>query len=214
MTAVNPLQWREPIGSVERLWFPPPPFENWAFVLQLAGATYLIDTGTAGFAQAMIERLNERGLRVDHILLTHHHPTHAANAPRVAEAFGAQIWAHRDSAPLLGEAGVTVHRAFAGGDRLAGELEVIDAPGHAPGNVAFYWPHERVLFAGDVVMGLGPSDEKPLCLGGPHPGATGADVKADAAKLLQYSMAVCLPAHGRAVLKEPHTVIRALVGEE
>jgi len=36
------------------------------------------------------------------------------------------------------------------GDRL-GPLEVLHAPGHAPGHLAFWWPERRALIAGDAI---------------------------------------------------------------
>lgn len=195
------VRWDTSIGSVMRMWFAPPPFENWAFVLPLDDGVYVIDTGTDGYADAMIDRLNERDIQVDHILLTHHHATHAANAPKVAQAFGATIWAHKESAPLCAQGGVTIDRVFHGGDVIGGALDVIDAPGHAPGNVAFYWRKERVMLPGDTVMGLGDSTAHPLCLPGPDKGASAAQVKEDARKLLSLDIAVCLPAHGRHVVE-------------
>jgi glyoxylase-like metal-dependent hydrolase (beta-lactamase superfamily II) len=37
------------------------------------------------------------------------------------------------------------------GDRV-GPLQVIHAPGHTPGHLAFYWPQRKALFAGDAVV--------------------------------------------------------------
>ncbi len=36
------------------------------------------------------------------------------------------------------------------GDRL-GSLEVLHAPGHSPGHLAFWWPERRALIAGDAI---------------------------------------------------------------
>ena len=33
-----------------------------------------------------------------------------------------------------------------------GRLQVIHAPGHSPGHLAFYWPERRALFAGDAIV--------------------------------------------------------------
>lgn len=43
-----------------------------------------------------------------------------------------------------------VDRTVKDGDRI-GPLHVVDAPGHSPGHLAFYWPERHVLFAGDAV---------------------------------------------------------------
>jgi glyoxylase-like metal-dependent hydrolase (beta-lactamase superfamily II) len=37
------------------------------------------------------------------------------------------------------------------GDRV-GPVEVLHAPGHSPGHLAFHWPERQALFAGDAVV--------------------------------------------------------------
>lgn len=43
-----------------------------------------------------------------------------------------------------------VDMPLADGDRV-GPLEVLHAPGHSPGHLAFWWPERRALFAGDAI---------------------------------------------------------------
>lgn len=38
-----------------------------------------------------------------------------------------------------------------GADDALGPLQVLDAPGHTPGHVGFFWPERGVLFAGDAI---------------------------------------------------------------
>ncbi len=44
----------------------------------------------------------------------------------------------------------TVDRCVKDGDRV-GPLEVVFAPGHSPGHLAFYWDDRKALFAGDAI---------------------------------------------------------------
>jgi glyoxylase-like metal-dependent hydrolase (beta-lactamase superfamily II) len=44
-----------------------------------------------------------------------------------------------------------IDRAITDGDAI-GPLQVIHAPGHSPGHLAFYWPERRALFAGDAIV--------------------------------------------------------------
>ena len=44
-----------------------------------------------------------------------------------------------------------IDRAVADGEAI-GPLQVIHAPGHSPGHLAFYWPERRALFAGDAIV--------------------------------------------------------------
>lgn len=201
------VTWAAPVGAIRRLRFEGPPFVNWAFVLESAEGTALIDTGNPGLADELIAVLREQELAIDHILITHHHETHAANAPAVAAAFECPVWAHKENAPLCRRAGVEVDRTFTAGELLDGTLQVIEAPGHAPGNVAFWVPKQKAMLAGDVVMGLGPSDDEPLCLAGPHAGSTRDQIVADARALLAYDFTALLPAHGRPVPSGGHRVL-------
>jgi glyoxylase-like metal-dependent hydrolase (beta-lactamase superfamily II) len=43
-----------------------------------------------------------------------------------------------------------VEESASTGTRI-GPLEVIHAPGHSPGHLAFWWPERRALFAGDAI---------------------------------------------------------------
>ncbi len=46
---------------------------------------------------------------------------------------------------------------FKGGDRLDDilpGLEVVETFGHSPGHVGYWWPEQRIMFCGDVVMHL------------------------------------------------------------
>lgn len=43
-----------------------------------------------------------------------------------------------------------VDRPLQDGERV-GPVVVVEAPGHSPGHVAFWWPERRVLFAGDAI---------------------------------------------------------------
>ena len=44
-----------------------------------------------------------------------------------------------------------VNSLLGDGDRV-GPLQVINAAGHTPGHLAFYWPERKALFAGDAVV--------------------------------------------------------------
>ena len=44
-----------------------------------------------------------------------------------------------------------VDRALDDGDEV-GPIQVVHAPGHTPGHLAFYWPQRRIVFAGDAVV--------------------------------------------------------------
>lgn len=120
---------------------------------------------------------------IQRILLTHQHPDHVGGATELVRASGAEVWAPRIDTPAIeGTAprdtphgpinlvfrvaiipllrAVKVNRQLADDDILplfAGEggLQVIPTPGHTLGQVAFYLPTRRLLFAGDALAHRG-----------------------------------------------------------
>jgi len=121
--------------------------DNYAFLIHetASGETTLID---APQAAPILTELDSRGWQLTRIFLTHHHWDHVdgladilAAAP--AQVFGAAADAHR--LPPL-------DHAFAPGDHLPGGAEVLDAPGHTLGHVAFHYPALEALFTADSLM--------------------------------------------------------------
>ncbi len=120
---------------------------------------------------------------IKRIIITHAHPDHIGGLARLKELTGAQVIAHplekkviqgemaevrpeRASLSLIGKLmwqpskvwpGVEVQREVNDGDVLEdvmGGLHIIHAPGHAPGQIALWQPHWRVLICGDAMMNL------------------------------------------------------------
>lgn len=141
----------------------------------------MIDSGFPN-EESFRERLDYlKGLgeiRLDYIVLTHHHFDHSGGAHRLREATGARIAMHPLEAQLLHEAAervsagesaeerrlrreaakVTADLTVGDGDALpAGSLtlRVVHTPGHSPGHICLFLEEERVLFSGDNVLGIG-----------------------------------------------------------
>jgi glyoxylase-like metal-dependent hydrolase (beta-lactamase superfamily II) len=112
------------------------------------------------------------------LVLTHHHPDHTFGAVVFRRA-GARVIAHPDARTLASEAGpdalvadwvrvvgLDAMRGFQFADsadrpvstsdtlQLGGRTIVITHPGagHTPGDLMVWLPHERVLFAGDLLV--------------------------------------------------------------
>lgn len=113
--------------------------------------------------------LEDKHLRLTTILLTHGHWDHMLDAQALKEATNAKVYAHQGDryfyenpesmSPFMlpGQSiqAVSVdhwvdHKEVL---ILLGEAcEVRHVPGHAPGNVLFYFPQSSVAFVGDVIF--------------------------------------------------------------
>jgi len=127
--------------------------DNYAFLAhdKASGATAVIDVPEAAPIAAA---LAQRGWRLSHVLLTHHHWDHvdglaALLADHPAKVVGAAAVAHR--LPPL-------DTALAEGDTITIGSDtgtVIDVSGHTLGHVAFYFPASAVVFTADSLMAMG-----------------------------------------------------------
>ena len=125
----------------------------------------VIDAGLS--THAILEFLENNGLSLDAVLLTHSHPDHLAGAAEVANATGADVYLHPIEAEvvkmmpaeflsMLGIDELQLPEEFKPLEdgqvlELAGlELKVLHTPGHSPGSVSFLV--DGALFDGDLVF--------------------------------------------------------------
>lgn len=145
-----------------------------AYLIVDGAVCVLIDTGapdgTLGAGQ-LIESAQRQPFEVRLILLTHAHAGHAGNAAGLRELTGAPVACSRTEAAALAEPArphrkgligrlrgveplepVHVDRILEPGERIdmAGGIEVIGAPGHSPGSLAFHLLGSDVLCLGDA----------------------------------------------------------------
>jgi glyoxylase-like metal-dependent hydrolase (beta-lactamase superfamily II) len=110
--------------------------------------------------RALLDLLGGRRPRA--ILLTHHHPDHAAGAPRLAAETDAPVCIS-PGAVDIGFPAVRPDRWLQPDERIdtdAGSLRAVPTPGHSPEHTSFLWtgpaaPGGRALFVGDLMMGVG-----------------------------------------------------------
>jgi hydroxyacylglutathione hydrolase len=144
-----------------------PVAEN-AYILRRDGSdrALLVDPGEE--AERLLGALDELGLTLDGILLTHTHFDHVGAVAPVAKATGAEVWVPELERFVLADINSYVpwpgfgpfesweaEHTLTGGERLelAGfEIDVLFTPGHSPGHVTFSIPDERVAFSGDVLF--------------------------------------------------------------
>jgi glyoxylase-like metal-dependent hydrolase (beta-lactamase superfamily II) len=133
----------------------------------------VIDPGDE--AQHILRVVDEMGLKLTYVLLTHAHFDHMAAADEVVKASGAPLAVHPGDLPLLKAGGgapffgipappipqPTIHleedQEIAIGQVT---LRVLHTPGHSPGHVTFYAAKQGAIFDGDVLFaeGIGRAD--------------------------------------------------------
>jgi hydroxyacylglutathione hydrolase len=126
----------------------------------------IVDPGDE--APKLLNAIEQLGLTLDGILLTHTHFDHVGAVAPVAAATGAEVWVPEAEAFVLADINSFVpwpgfgpfesyeaEHTLSGGERLelAGfEIDVLHTPGHSPGHVTFSIPDEQVVFSGDVLF--------------------------------------------------------------
>lgn len=116
----------------------------------------------------LLEEAKQRGYDLIGLWLTHGHFDHVADHAEVTRAFpSAKVLMHRLDVPKLRNPKAAMFplpfvipprepdELVEDGQQLAiGSLqvEVIHTPGHAPGHVMYYFPNEKVLIGGDLII--------------------------------------------------------------
>ena len=126
----------------------------------------IVDPGEE--APRLLAAIDELGVGLDAILLTHTHFDHVGAVAPVAKATGAEVWVPELEKPVLSDINAYVpwpgfgpyeswdaEHTVAGGERLslAGfDIDVVFTPGHSPGHVTYSIPGESAVFSGDVLF--------------------------------------------------------------
>lgn len=116
----------------------------------------------------ILEIVEQHGLRVKQIVVTHAHIDHIGGARKLQLATGAPVLLNENDLPLYEQMEVqaawlgmeTPERAIIDtlardSDRLrvgGTDLEVLHTPGHTPGSISLWIPAEKKLLAGDTLF--------------------------------------------------------------
>lgn len=127
--------------------------DNYGYLLEdeATGSVGFIDPAEAG---PVLERLGERGGRLDWILLTHHHGDHVAGVAELVAATGARVAGAAADAHRLPR----LDRPLVEGDRLAlgaSTALVLATPGHTSGHISYLFEATGDLFCADTLFALG-----------------------------------------------------------
>ena len=190
----------------------PPSTHTNAFLIG-NGPTYLLDPGpSAPDEQArLFDLLDEHvrtGRRLTAIVLTHHHPDHIGAANACAERYHVLIWAHPWTAEKLKDR-IAVSRTIRDDDHLdlgpcpdgsgTWHLEAVHTPGHAPGHLAFYESHYRLLFVADMISTVSSVVIAP-------PEGDLAIYMQSLQRLRSFDCRLLLPAHGNVTARVRKTI--------
>lgn len=113
------------------------------------GETAAIDTPDA---DAYKKELSKRGWTLTHILNTHHHHDHVGGNIELKTS-GVKIYGPAADGNIPG-----MDLPFKDSDTFSfggAHAKVLDVGGHTVGHIAYYFPEEKCVFAGDSIFALG-----------------------------------------------------------
>jgi hydroxyacylglutathione hydrolase len=165
-----------PVEDVQRLALAPRAMLN-AYLV----GDVVVDAGLPGQGAAIVRMIADRPVR-RHVL-THPHLDHAGGSAHVCQAFGldgaacgsldlADLRAGRSPdlalrprlqalSRAIGRYAPVQATALADGDTVGHGFVVVPTPGHTPGHLSLWRAADRVLIAGDALMGLSPLSGRP-----------------------------------------------------
>ncbi len=144
------------------------PVQENCFLFNREGSDRALIVDPGEEAPKLLGAIDELGLKLDGILLTHTHFDHVGAVAPVAKATGAEVWVPELEKQVLADINAYVpwpgfgpfedwdaENTVAGGEtlHLAGfDIDVLFTPGHSPGHVTFSIPDEGIVFSGDVLF--------------------------------------------------------------
>jgi hydroxyacylglutathione hydrolase len=138
------------------------------FLLRRDGSQSALIVDPGEEAPRILGAVEELGVNVEAILVTHCHFDHIGAVAPVAEATGAPVYVSEIERPVLADImsyvpfpgfgpyeSYEADHTLKGGEKLelAGfEIDALFTPGHSPGHLTYSIPSERAIFSGDVLF--------------------------------------------------------------
>lgn len=126
--------------------------DNYVFLVTNGKNALLVDPGDALPALKIIQ---DRSLRLDGVLITHHHHDHIDGLIDITNTFpDIPVYAPAKNKSQI----VLATKFLSEGDQINwGDItfKVMELPGHTLGHIAYYNEQNNWLFSGDVLFGLG-----------------------------------------------------------
>lgn len=126
--------------------------DNYIWILHDHERALVVDPGESAGVLAWLE---EHGIVLDTILITHHHADHTGGVDAIRSATGARVFG-----PLREQMPEPLQRLGAGHsvEVLGLKFDVIEVPGHTAGHIAYYCDDidgEPLIFCGDTLFSGG-----------------------------------------------------------
>jgi hydroxyacylglutathione hydrolase len=126
--------------------------DNYIWLLHHERRALVVDPGDA---QPVLSLLQQEGLTLEAILVTHHHGDHTGGVAALRQATGATVFG-----PAFETMPEPITRLHDGDTvpALGQNFLVIDVPGHTAGHIAYFLAPERedpLLFCGDTLFSAG-----------------------------------------------------------
>ena len=144
------------------------PVQENCYLARLPGSDRAVIVDPGEEADRLLGAIDEMGVTLEAILLTHTHFDHVGAVAPVARATGAPVWCPEIEVPVLADImrfvpweGFGPYESYeadhtvAGGEtlELAGiTFEVVFTPGHSPGHLTYAVAEHDALFSGDVLF--------------------------------------------------------------